>query len=223
MKKYLGILKKTKLFAGVGEDEIESMLTCLGARLRHYPKGAFVFRAGEHLHSITLLVKGSLHIQRDDYWGNRSIVQQVGVGEMFGEAYASPDSGVLLNDVVALEESEALHFDVQRILSVCPSACPFHALTVKNLFYALSEKNRALVAKLGYMASRTTREKLLAYLSDQAKKQGTSAFAIPFNRQQLADFLSVDRSAMSSELCKMRDEGILRFEKNRFVLLTKTE
>ncbi len=223
MKKYLEILKQTKLFAGVDGDEIESMLTCLGATLRVYGKGSYVVRAGERLSTISVLVKGCLHVQHDDYWGNCSIVSAIAVGEMFGEAYASPESGALLNDVVAREESEVLHFDVQRILTVCPSGCPFHARTVKNLVYALAEKNRTLVAKLGYLSCRTTREKLLAYLSDQAQKQGSAEFSIPFNRQQLADYLSVDRSAMSSELSKMRDAGILRFEKNRFVLRTKTE
>ena len=91
-------------------------------------------------------------------------------------------------------------------------------MVIQNLFYAISVKNRSLVQKLGHMSRRTTREKLLSYLSEQAKKQGTSSFEIPFNRQQLADFLSVDRSAMSNELCKLRDEGLLSFERNRFQL-----
>ena len=99
------------------------------------------------------------------------------------------------------------------------SACKFHSLVIKNLFFEISEKNRKLVAKLGHISNRTTREKLLSYLSDEAKRNKSSAFSIPFNRQQLADFLSVDRSAMSNELCKMRDEGLIEFNKNRFVLL----
>ena len=219
LKKYIGVLKKTKLFAGVGEEQIDAMLSCLGTKLHAYRKGEYVFRAGEHIHNIMVLVEGNLHIQRDDYWGNRSIINQITIGEMFGEAYVAPDSGVLLNDVVAVEDSVVMFFHVQRILCVCPSACKFHSITVQNLFFAISEKNRKLVAKLGYMANRTTREKLLAYLSDEAQKQNSSTFTVPFNRQQLADFLSVDRSAMSNELCKMRNDGILIFDKNRFTLL----
>ena len=214
MKRYVSVLKNTQLFAGVGEEEIETMLNCLGATLHEYKKGEYVFRAGEHIHNLTVLVKGNLHIQKDDYWGNRAILGSVAVGEMFGEAYVSPDSGTLLNDVVAVEDSSVMFFDIHRILSVCPSACKFHSLTVKNLFFAISEKNRKLVAKLGHISNRTTREKLLSYLSDEAKRNKSASFSIPFNRQQLADFLSVDRSAMSNELGKMRNEGLI------FYLLT---
>ena len=110
-------------------------------------------------------------------------------------------------------------FDVKRIITTCPSACRFHAMVVQNMFFAISEKNRRLVQKLGHMSKRSTREKLISYLSEEAKKQNTASFTIPFNRQQLADFLSVDRSAMSNELCKMRDDGLLEFDKNQFRLL----
>ena len=219
MKKYVPILKKTKLFSGVGEDDVTSMLSCLGARLKSYKKGEFVLRQGEHLSDIVVLVEGKLHIQKDDYWGNRSILGLIEIGEMFGEAYVSPESSSLLNDVVAVEDSTAIFFDVKRIITTCPSACRFHSLVVQNMFFAISEKNRKLLQKLGHMSKRTTREKLISYLSEEAGRQNSSSFSIPFNRQQLADFLSVDRSAMSNELCKMRDEGLLEFEKNRFRLL----
>lgn len=207
------------MFAGVGDDEIVSMLSCLGARLHTYKKGEYIFRQGEHLSDITVLVEGNLHIQKDDYWGNRSILGQIAVGEMFGEAYVAPESGALLNDVVAVEDSAVIFFDVKRIITTCSSACRFHAMVVQNMFFAISEKNRKLVQKLGHISKRSTREKLISYLSEEAKKHNSSSFTIPFNRQQLADFLSVDRSAMSNELCKMRDEGLLQFEKNQFKLL----
>ncbi len=219
MKKYISVLKKTKLFAGVGDNEISSMLSCLGARLCTYTKGEYVFRQGEHISDISVLVEGNLHIQKDDYWGNRSILGQIAVGEMFGEAYVSPENSTLLNDVVATRDSSVIFFDVKRIITTCPSACRFHSIVVQNIFFAISEKNRKLVQKLGHMSKRTTREKLISYLSEEAKKQNNASFIIPFNRQQLADFLSVDRSAMSSELSKMRDEGLIQFEKNCFKLL----
>ncbi len=219
MKKFIPILKRTKLFAGIADEEINAMLSCLDARLHTYKKGEYVFRQGEHLNYITVPVDGELHIQRDDYWGNRTIINRVATGEMFGEAYIAPESGALLNDVIAVEDSAVIFFDLRRIISVCPSACRFHSLVVQNLFYSISEKNRALVQKLGHISKRTTREKLISYLSEEAKRQNSSSFVIPFNRQQLADFLSVDRSAMSNELCKMRDEGLIEFEKNQFRLL----
>lgn len=218
MKEFIPVLKRTKLFSGVCDDDISTMLTCLGARLLTYKKGEHVLRQGEHLSDILVLAEGSLHIQRDDYWGNRSILGHIGVGEIFGEAYVAPESGTLLNDVIAVEDSAVFFFDVKRVISTCSSACRFHTMVVQNLFFAISEKNRGLVQKLDYMSRRTTREKLLSYLSEEAKKQNSASITLPFNRQQLADYLSVDRSAMSNELCKMRDEGLLEFEKNRFRL-----
>ena len=223
MEKFIPILKNTCLFAGVGESEISAMLSCLQARLRTYKKGEYVLRQGEHIDDIFVLCEGKLHIQRDDYWGSRSIINIVSVGEMFGEAYAAPESGALMNDVLAVEESSVMFFDVKRIITVCPTACRFHSLVIQNLFFAISEKNRQLIQKLGYMSRRTTSDKLLAYLSEEAKRHSSSEFAIPFNRQQLADYLSVDRSAMSNELCKLRDEGLIKFEKNRFSLFLKRE
>lgn len=219
MKKYIPILKKTQLFSGASDEDIEAMLGCLQAKLCTYEKGEYVLREGERVERLMMLVKGELHIQRDDYWGNRSIISMVGVGEMFGEAYAASESGPLMNDVLAVEDSAVIFLDIGKLLTVCPNGCKFHAMAVKNLFFAISEKNRKLVRKLGYMSRRTTREKLIAYLSEEAKRQNSGSFSIPFNRQQLADFLSVDRSAMSNELCKLRDEGLIEFEKNRFRLL----
>lgn len=223
MIQYLSVLKSTQLFFGLSEEEISSLLSCLNANLKHFKKGEYVFSQGERLGDVTILVEGSLHIQKDDYWGNRSILGQVAPGEMFGESYVAPQSTPLLHDVIATEDSAVMFFDVKRILTTCSSACRFHTLVVQNMFFAISEKNRALVQKIGHMSKRTTREKLLSYLSEQAKKQQSAQFTIPFNRQQLADFLSVDRSAMSGELCKLRDEGLLSFKKNQFTLCKTKE
>jgi len=212
------ILKRTRLFQGIGEEEIASVLECLGAAQRKFGKGEYIFRAGEHIGVVALLLKGSVHIQREDYWGNLSILNEISEGEIFGEAYAAPGSSAMTNDVVAVCDSRVMFLDVQRILAVGPSSCRFHTILIQNLFTLLAEKNRLLAQKLGHMAQRTTREKLLSYLSEQSQKAGSASFTIPFNRQQLADFLSVDRSAMSNELGKMRREGLLEFEKNWFLL-----
>ena len=219
MKEYIPVLRRTQIFAGVGSDEIGSMLLCLDAQLHHYKKGEYVLREGEHLSDIMILVGGRLHMQKDDYWGNRSILEQIRMGEMFGEAYTAPESGPLLNDVVAAEDSAVIFFNAKRIITTCPSACRFHTMVVQNLLFSISEKNRKLVRKLSHMSRRSIREKLISYLSEEATRQNSSCFTIPFNRQQLADFLFVDRSAMSNELSKMRKEGLLEFERNRFRLL----
>ncbi len=217
MKKYIDILKRSKLFAGVGEDEISGMLACLDAHERHYKEGEFVFRQGDKVDSVSVLVDGALLVQADDYWGNRSIITRVAAGELFGQAYLAGEA--IMNDVVAAKDSTVVFFDAKRVLTTCSSACPFHNRVIRNLFFALSETNLRLVTKLGHIQKRTTREKLMSYLSLMAKKAGSSSFTIPFNRQELADFLSVDRSAMSAELCKMRDEGLLSFNKSSFTLL----
>ena len=219
MQKYIHVLRQTRLFAGISEDEIAAMLDCLQAKVRRYKKGEYIFRQGEHPEHVTVVTEGSLHIQNNDHWGNRSIVNTVSVGEVFGEAYAAPDSGAMPNDVVAVEDSAVLFLDVKKLLTVCSSGCKFHTLVIQNMFFSISEKNRRLMQKLGHISKRSTREKLISFLSEEAKRQGSKSFAIPFNRQQLADYLSVDRSAMSNELCKMRDEGLLIFEKNKFTLL----
>lgn len=218
MKKYLPLLTRTQLFAGIRAEDISAMLDCLGASMRSYEKGGMVFHSGMFLHSVALLAEGRLLIQKTDYWGNLNILAELRPGQMFGAAYTVPSSGALLNDVTAAENSVVLFFDIERVLSVCSATCPFHAQLIKNLFYAMSGKSRELVQKLDYLSKRSTRDKLLAYLSNEAQRQNSSVLTIPFNRQQLADFLSVDRSAMSSELGRMRDEGLLSFRKNTFIL-----
>ena len=218
MEKYLALLHRTKLFGGIGTGEIEGMLDCLKAVQRSYDRGEYIFRLGERISAVALLLEGCVHIQREDYWGNLSILNEISEGDIFGEAYAAPDSGALANNAVAVEPSVVLFLDFHHILTLCSNACPFHTLLLQNLFALIAEKNRILARKLGCLSQRTTREKLLAYFSEQSQRTGSASFTIPFNRQQLADYLSVDRSAMSRELCSMRDEGLLEFRKNQFRL-----
>ncbi|MCI5790577.1 MAG: Crp/Fnr family transcriptional regulator [Clostridiales bacterium] len=219
MEKYLPVLKKSVLFSGVKEEDIRALLSCVEAKVRRYGKGEYVLQQGEYLDDIAVLTEGSLHIQNDDYWGNRSILGRISIGEIFGEAYAFSREEPLMNDVVAIEDSTVMFINAKKVISTCSSACRFHTLVVQNLFSVLSEKNKKLVQKLGHIGKRSTREKLISYLSQESKRQKSAEITIPYNRQQLADFLSVDRSAMSNELCKMRDEGLLTFRKNVFRLL----
>ena len=218
MKKYLHLLKQAKLFENIAEDEIESMLHCLAAEQRSYEKGESIFHSGERITALALLLEGAVHIQKEDYWGNLSILNEITEGEVFGEVYACLGKEEMLYNAVAVKESVILFLDMNKILTVCPSACPFHSHLIRNLLSVMASKNKALTQKLEHMSRRTTREKLLSYLSGQSIKAGSSSFDISFNRQQLADYLSVDRSAMSNELCKMRDEGMLSFSRNHFVL-----
>ncbi|MBR4940525.1 MAG: Crp/Fnr family transcriptional regulator [Clostridia bacterium] len=219
MKNFIPILKDTRLFSGVEQAEIEKMLGCLRAEKRSYKKGEYVFCRGDIQNHVCVLLEGELIVQNDDYWGNRTVTGMVMPGDLFGEISATPGANEVINDIVAVKESSVAFFDVVRMLSVCSSACGHHTAVVQNLFFSVSEKNISLEKKLDHVSRRTTREKLLSYLSEEAKRSGSPKFQIPFNRQQLADYLFVDRSALSNELCKMRDDGLLRFEKNRFELL----
>lgn len=219
MKKYIDILKHTKLFLGVGENDMESMMNCMDAQVRQYDKGEYIFRQGEYIENICVVISGTVHIQSDDYWGNRSITSEISAGEMFGEAYAVHSDTAVLNDAVTVTPCTVVFFNINKLMTVCKSACIFHSLVIQNLMTVLAHKNRQLIQKLTHMSKRTTREKLISYLSYQSRLNCSNHFSIPFNRQQLADFLSVDRSAMSNELCKMRDDGLIRFDKNNFTLL----
>lgn len=219
MKKYLSIIQKSSLFSGVSEKELEAMLTCLSPVMTEYAKNQFVLRFGDSVTSMGLVLSGNVHIVREDFWGNRNILSQAAPGQMFAESYVCTQGATLGVSVIAAEAATILSLELRRILTSCTSACEFHTRLIRNLLSVLAEKNLMLNDKLTHMAQRTTREKLLSYLSTEALRQGSSSFDIPFNRQQMADYLSVDRSAMSNELCKMRDEGLLSFSKNRFTIV----
>ena len=219
MKKFFSVLKQSFVFSNISDEELEILSVCMQPVVRQYKKGEYIFRQGDTLGSIPILLEGSIHIQKDDYWGNRSIINVIESGDMFGESYALNKNSIMLNDAVAVENCTVAFFDTSRMLTSCSSSCGFHNKVIQNLFVALAGKNIKLVQKLGHISQRSTREKLISYLSEQAQLSHSGSFTIPFNRQQLADFLSVDRSAMSSELCRMRDEGLLTFHKNQFTLL----
>ena len=214
----LQILQKTRLFAGIREEELAPMLSCLQAIERHFARGAYIFHAGEEVRSVALLVRGTAHIQKEDFWGNRAILSSLEAGDVFAEAYAMAGAGPMRNDVVAVEDCAVLLMDVERVLTRCTNSCVFHARLTENLFALLAEKNRGLAQKLDCLSQRSTRQKLLAYLSEQAQRAGSAEFTIPFNRQQLADYLSVERSAMSAELSRMQAEGLIETDRSRFTL-----
>ncbi len=219
MKNYLNVIQKSPLFSGISASELEPMLKCLSAVTKDYEKNAFVLRFGEDISSVGLVLSGSVHIIKEDYWGNRNIVTKASAGQLFAETYACVQGEALGINVVAAEPTTVLFLKVRCIMTTCSSGCEFHSRLMRNLLTVVAHNNLMLNNKLSHMAQRSTREKLLSYLSSESLKLGSSAFEISFNRQQLADYLSVDRSAMSNELCKLRDEGILKFNKNCFELM----
>lgn len=220
MKEYIPILKKTRLFENISEEDILSMLDCLKAEKKEYKKDEFIVSAGDTVTKIAVLLKGRLHIIKDNYWGMRSLINVVDAGDMFLESFAAEGGEKIFYDVVCEKDSTALFLDISKMLTVCKGGCSFHSDTVKNLFFAVSEKNRELTSRLNILSGRTTREKLMDFFSKAALKSGKNTFTVPFDRQQMADYLFCERSALSRELCKMRDEGLISFDKNRFTLLS---
>lgn len=219
MKNYLNQIKKSRLFAGINLQELETLLDCLSATVRQFKKGDMIIHSGDSVSALGLVLSGSVHIGREDFWGNRTILSEIPESGLFGESYACVPTRPIAVNAVAAQNSTIMFLDVRRIITSCPSACVFHTRLIQNLIMVLALKNVMLTGKIEHISQRTTREKLLSYLSEQAQAAGGSSFEIPFNRQQLADYLCVDRSAMSNMLGQLRDEGVLTFDRSRFELL----
>ncbi|OPZ86615.1 MAG: Nitrogen fixation regulation protein FixK [Firmicutes bacterium ADurb.Bin419] len=219
MKKNLKILKTSPLFSDIDEKDLLTMLNCLSARKAVFTKDSYIFTAEGIVNDVGIVLSGSVNIIKEDFWGNRAILAKTQSGELFGEAFSFAGAKRLPVSVVAAEKTEVLFVDFKKITTTCSSSCNFHTQLISNILKILAQKNIMLTQKLEHIVKRTTREKLLSYLSEQAIKHASNNFTIPFNRQELADYLSVDRSAMSNELSKLRDEGILEFSKNNFKLI----
>ncbi|MDO4328438.1 MAG: Crp/Fnr family transcriptional regulator [Lachnospiraceae bacterium] len=214
-------LAETLLFRGITPGEISTMMDCLGAEKKHYEKKEVICHAGDTISSMGMVLSGCVHIENDDLWGNKSILDQVGPGFVFAETYACIPGEPLMVSVTAAEPSEILFLNTKRLLNTCTGTCSHHSRLIQNLLLVSAQKNLNLSRRMFHMSSKTIRGRLLSYLSFQAARQGSCAFTIPFNRQQLADYLGVDRSALSNELGKMQRDGILQVKKNRFWLAEK--
>ncbi len=219
MKNNLEVLKVVDLFKGIEEADLPQLLSCLSAKKAVYGKGQTVFSCGEVIDRFGIVMSGEVQVVQDDYFGNRSILARIDAGNLFGESFACASNVTLSVSVITTVESEVMFIYCRNLASQCAKACNFHTRIIQNLLNIISRKNILLTQKIEFTSKRTTREKLLAYLSAEAERAGSSHFNIPFNRQELADFLSVERSAMSAELSKLRNDGVLKYNKNRFELL----
>ena len=218
MKEFFHVLQSCTLFAGIDREDLPGMLGCLGATTAAVKKGGSVFSEGDPAKYVGIVLEGTVQIVQDDYYGNRSILAQAGPGELFGESFACAGVPALPVSIIATEDSTVLRIDCCRITRSCSNACEFHNQLILNLLQVVAAKNLTFHKKLEITAKRTTREKLMAYLLWQAKVQNTDSFTIPFDRQGLADYLGVERSAMSAELSKLRRDGIIDFDRSRFEL-----
>lgn len=222
MKCYGEQMEKVPLFSGIGREDIDKLLTCLQAVERRYRKDEMVVRAGEPVPGMGIVLEGRIQVVREEVTGDRTILTEALPGALFAEAYGCASGGgtkLIPVSVISVAKSTVLMLNCRKITETCPSACAAHARLIENMLGVLADKNILLNRKIGHMAKRSTREKLMSYLSEQAALQGCRTFTIPFNRQELADYLCVDRSAMSATLSKLREEGVLLYRRNRFELL----
>ena len=219
MEKFLPALQKCALFAGMTAEEICDMLMCMGAKVQLFSRGSIILQEGDAADRVGVVLSGSAQVERADYQGNRSIMTRLLPGQLFAEAFACAGVGQLPVSVRALEDTHAVLIAAERIIHTCGKNCGFHTQLVYNLMRVLAVKNLLCQQKIEVTSQRTTREKLLSYLAICAKNAGSRRFSIPFDRQALADYLAVDRSGLSSEIGKLRREGILKCEKNQFELL----
>lgn len=211
-------LSKTPLFHGIRENEIAHVLTCLNAREKSFSKNDIIFRAGDTVHDIGLVLSGSVNIVVNFYWGDSNIFGHISRGDIFAENFAAIPGKELTCDVVAAEDSVILFLNFSNILTTCNRACGYHHRLIHNLVRISAQKNLNLSSRMMHTAPKSLRERLLSYLSEQAMIHGNSHFTIPFDRQQLADYLGVDRSAMSNELSRMQKDGLIVYRKNEFTL-----
>lgn len=215
----LSALASAPLFENIRTDDLGKLLQCLGAQVKTYPKGGVVLLAGEPTENVGLVLRGAAQISQETRTGAVNMLGRVEPGELFAEVFACLGAAPSPVTVVAETEFEALFIHFKRILTTCPSSCAFHARLVENLLRLLAQKTLALNEKLSCIGHRTLREKVEAFLELWQKRAGHNPFCIPFSRAQMADYLCVDRSALSSMLGRLRDEGCLRYHKNRFELL----
>lgn len=219
MKKYMEILKSCPLFANVDEADIEKMLICMQAKTMSIEKKYTIFAEGKPAKYIGIVLSGAVQTIRIDYYGNRSVIGRIEAGGIFGEAFACAELDSIPITVEAENECEVMLIDASHILHTCSNNCNFHRQLIFNLMKSIALQSVMLHERIEITSKRTTREKLMAYLAFQAKGNGSNVFNVPFDRQTLADYLEVDRSGLSSEISKLRAEGVIKCVKNRFELL----
>lgn len=219
MRKYLEILKNCTLFNGISDDDLFKMLHCLGAKIITFDKKYTVLAEGSPAKYIGIVLSGSVHIIQVDYEGNRSIIEEIHPSEIFAEEFACAESDCIPITAIANEPSDVMFIDCSHIIHTCSNSCGFHQRLIFNLMKNLASKAIMFHQKLEITSKRTTREKLMTYLNIQSKRCGSHSFDIPFDRQELADYLEVERSGLSTEIGKLKSEGIIDNTKRHFTLL----
>lgn len=218
MEQYLEIVEKCPLFKSVQRQELSVVLECLEAKIKEYRKGETVFLQGDAVHSFGIVLDGSVQIVRNDYYGNRSIVTTATSSQLFAETFAFAKVSSVPLSAWAYTDSVVMLINPEKIIGQCSKACSFHSRIISNLIKVMATKNLEINKKLEIISQRTTRDKLMTYLFLTSQEMGTKSFTIPFNRQELADYLEVDRSGLSAEIGKLKKEGALFCRRSEFTI-----
>lgn len=211
-------LEKNELFRNIAPREIEEILTCLLAIEKSYGKSSDIIELGSTIEFLGILTKGTAQVVQTDAFGNRKILHEIKEGDVFAEAIAAVKCKQSPISVVAVTNCTVIWIAAEKIVDICKKHCAFHKMLSSNLMQIIAKKNIYLNEKIELLSCRTTRAKLCMYLMNQANKEGSLSFKIGFSRDELADFLSVDRSAMSRELSHLQKEGKIKYKKNEFQL-----
>lgn len=218
MSDYLNTVKSCELFAGIPDSELPHLLKCLSAERKLFAKGETVCFAGSQINSAGIVLSGKIHLESNDFLGNTSIVSEFTEGRCYGENYAFALNTRMPFNIVAKENSEILVFNIKKFTEPCIKDCSYHKILMANLVTSIATKSCELSNKISHLSKRTTREKLISYLSEQSQLQKSTLFTLKFNRQELADYLSVERSAMTKELTRMKNDGLIDFDGRVFKL-----
>lgn len=213
------ILKKCSLFQNMKEEEISNILNCFRPKTVKYQKDQTIFFTGDTVRSIGIVLSGVIQISKENIYGNKTILTSLSQSDLFAETFVCAGVSEIPVNVTATTDCTVLFLDFHRVITSCANVCEFHQKLIENMLRIVANKNLFLNQKLEVVSGRTIREKLEAYFNQQIQIHHSSTFLIPFSRQELADYLCVDRSALSRELCKMRDEELISFEKNKFTVL----
>ncbi len=218
MEKYLLKIKKSPLFIGITQEELSKMLTCFGATIKKYETGDMIIRQGDVVSKIYMILDGSVNIEKDSYWGRRIIVQKLTELNNIALGLVASRNVESTISAVSAKKSTILTLNFNKCSTMCTNACNHHTALIQNMFKILSKENIELLEKIENISQKSIRDKLLTYLSNESLKHKSSSFEINFNRQELADYLNIDRSAMSFEMSKLKNEGLIDYEKNKFAL-----
>lgn len=220
IEKYYNQIKNSPVFYGINDDELKGLLKCFRARVRKYEKEEMIIRQGDVISNIYLILDGGVNLEKDSYWGRRIIISRLGKNQNLALSFVGSKNVESSVDAITVEDTLVLILSYEKCTSMCQNACTRHKVLINNLFQILSKENIELIQKIENVSQKTIRDKVLTFLSNEAQKHHSNDFDIQFNRQDLADYLNVDRSAMSFELSKLQKEGLIKYNKNHFELIS---